>query len=66
MRFLDLDILLKAASIFLASAVLAAFMGFAAVDGSVAAVAKFLFFQLVAICVVLVLVGLFIGRSKHS
>ncbi len=55
--------MLKWAAIFLVIAIIAAILGFGVIAGAAADIAKFLFFLFVAIFVILLLLGIFIGKK---
>ncbi len=56
-------IMIKWAVIFLVIALVAGVLGFAGIAGAAASIAKFLFFLFIGICVVLFIVGIFLGKK---
>jgi uncharacterized membrane protein YtjA (UPF0391 family) len=55
--------MLRWAVIFLVIAIIAAVLGFGAIAGTAAAIAKFLFWIFLVVCVVLFIAGLVAGRK---
>jgi uncharacterized membrane protein YtjA (UPF0391 family) len=56
-------LMLKWAAIFFVVAIVAALLGFTGVAGAAAGIAKFLFFLFVAVFVILLIVGIFVGKK---
>ena len=56
-------IMLRWAAIFFVIAIIAALLGFTGIAGAAADIAKFLFFLFLAIFVIVLLIGLFVGRK---
>jgi uncharacterized membrane protein YtjA (UPF0391 family) len=55
--------MLKWAVIFLIVALVAGILGFTGVMGAAASIAKFLFYLFVGICVLLFVIGIFLGKK---
>lgn len=54
--------MIKWALIFLVITLVAGLLGFTAIAGAAASIAKFLFFLFLGICVVLFIIGIFLGK----
>ncbi len=55
--------MLRWAAVFFVIALFAALLGFTGIAGAAASIAKFLFFLFLAVCVILLAVGIFIGKK---